>query len=138
MVPICPISGPTSIALNDTVDHFSAYNTASSSSSHPLTSYKAHHLPHDPEQHALDHEIKKAIKAIRNEDSQVLQQHKDGLDDLDIDVNGIFDDQDDEDNNMMPSMDPNEDDPDPFLPEEGFNSTRNRDLTDTPPHLITI
>ncbi|KAG1743168.1 uncharacterized protein EDB91DRAFT_230405 [Suillus paluster] len=125
-------------ALHDAVDHFSAYNAASSSSSRPLTSYEAHHLPHDPEQRALDREIEKAIEAIQNEDSQVLQQHEDGLDDLDINVNGIFDDQDDEDNNVMPSTDPNEDDPDPFLPEEGFNSTRDRDLTDTPPHLIMI
>ncbi|KAG1748493.1 uncharacterized protein EDB91DRAFT_1245193 [Suillus paluster] len=124
-------------ALHDAVDHFSAYNAASSSSSRPLTSYEAHHLPHDPEQRALDREIEKAVEAIRNEDSQVLQ-HEDGLDDLDIDVNGIFDDQDNQDNNVMSSTDPNEDDPDPFLPEEGFNSTRDRDLTDTPPHLITI
>lgn len=36
-------------ALCDAVNHFGIYNEATSSGSHPLTSYKAHHLPDDLE-----------------------------------------------------------------------------------------
>ncbi|KAG2103693.1 uncharacterized protein F5147DRAFT_274411 [Suillus discolor] len=106
-------------ALLDAVDHFGAYNAATSSGSRPLTSYEAHHLPPDPEQHALNRQIEDAFEAVQNEGGN---EH--GFDDLDIDVDGTFDDQNEDDDNLVITpMNPDEDDPDPFMPEDGFNMT---------------
>ncbi|KAG1899514.1 uncharacterized protein F5891DRAFT_924134, partial [Suillus fuscotomentosus] len=121
-------------ALLDSVDHFGAYNAATSLGSHPLTSYEAHHLPHDPEQHTLNWQIEGAFEAVQNEGGN---EH--GFDDLDIDVDGTFDHQNEDNNNLVITpMNLDEDDPNPFMPEDGFNSTHDRDLTDVTPHLITI
>lgn len=125
-------------ALLDAVDHFSTYNAATTSGSRPLTSHEAHRLTPDPDQHAFNRQIEKALEAIQNEDGQVLE-HEHDFEHLDIDVDGPFDDQnEDEDDFIIVPMDPDEDDPDPFMPEDGFNLTPDRDLTDLPPHLITI
>ncbi|KAG1838222.1 hypothetical protein F4604DRAFT_1941651 [Suillus subluteus] len=126
-------------ALHDAVDHFSAYNTATSSGSRSLTSYEAHHLPPDSEQHALDRQIEKAVDELQREENQLLQEAEDNLDHLDIDVDARFDDPDkEEDMETAATNDIDEDDPDPFIPDEGFSATNDRNLTDVPPHLLTI
>ncbi|KAG1796123.1 hypothetical protein EV424DRAFT_1353275 [Suillus variegatus] len=106
-------------ALLDAVDHFGAYNAATSSGS---------------QQHALNQQIEDAFEVVRNEGGN---EH--GFDDLDVDVDGTFDDQNEDDDNLVITpMNPDEDDPDPFMLEDGFNSTHDRDLTAVAPHLITI
>ncbi|KAG1886831.1 uncharacterized protein F5891DRAFT_922731, partial [Suillus fuscotomentosus] len=43
-----------------------------------------------------------------------------------------------EDMETATTNDINEDDPDPFIPDEGFSATNDRNLADVPPHLLTI
>ncbi|KAG1807703.1 hypothetical protein EV424DRAFT_1350599 [Suillus variegatus] len=101
--------------LHDAVDHFSAYNTATSLGSRPLTSYNAHHLSPDPERRALDRQIEKAIEELQCEENQLLQEAEDNLDHLDIDVDAHFDDPDkEEDMETATTNDIDEDDPDPL------------------------
>ncbi|KAG1789811.1 uncharacterized protein HD556DRAFT_1311011 [Suillus plorans] len=126
-------------ALHNAVDHFSAYNAATSSGSWPFTSYEAHHLPPDPEQHALDQQIEKAVEELHREENQLLQEAEDNLDHLNIDVDAHFDDPDEEeDMETATTNDIDEDDPDPFISNEGFSTTNDQNLADVPPHLLNI
>ncbi|KAG1774333.1 hypothetical protein EV702DRAFT_1047888 [Suillus placidus] len=75
------------------------------------------------------------------EENQLLQEAEDNLDHLDIDVDARFDDPDEEEDMetlAAATNDIDEDDPDPFIPDEGFSATNDWNLADVPPHLLTI
>ncbi|KAG1747039.1 uncharacterized protein EDB91DRAFT_1079678 [Suillus paluster] len=106
-------------ALLTAVDHFDGYNTATAAGGQPLTAHEAHCLPINPKWCGSS-----------------------GRDDLDvnIDVDAIFDDQDDDEDHSITTLNtgPDEDEPNPFIVEEVLDLKDNRDLTDIPPHLLTI
>ncbi|KAG2059487.1 hypothetical protein BDR06DRAFT_967985 [Suillus hirtellus] len=92
---------------------------------------------HSPE--ALHDAIEKAVEELQCEENQLLQEAEDNLDHLDIDIDACFDDPDkEEDMETATTNDIDEDDPDPFIPDEGFSATNDWNLTDVPPHLLTI
>ncbi|KAG2029354.1 hypothetical protein BDR03DRAFT_1018499 [Suillus americanus] len=125
--------------LHNAVDHFSAYNTATSSGSRPLTSYKAYHLPPDSEQCALDRQIEKAVEELQCKENQLMQEAEDNLDHLNINVDAHFHDPDEEeDMEMAATNDIDEDDPDPFIPDEGFSATNDRNLLHLQFHLPRV
>lgn len=126
-------------ALLAAVDHFDAYNAATAAGGRPLTTHEAYCLPIDPEQRALDRQLAKVFDEVQEEELQQVDQ-VDGDDlDVDIDVDAIFDNQDDDEDHVITALNiGHEDEPDPFIVEEVRHSRDDRDLTDIPPHLLTI
>ncbi|KIK79293.1 hypothetical protein PAXRUDRAFT_161651, partial [Paxillus rubicundulus Ve08.2h10] len=124
-------------ALMNAVDHFTEYNAATSAGARPLTAYQAHQLPPDPKRRALERQLEHLMDDVRRE---LEADNADGdplnSDDVDLDVDGDFpDDADDEVNPC--NLGDNEDTPDPFLCEDTL-TTQDRDLSEQPPHLIVI
>ncbi|KAG1727359.1 uncharacterized protein EDB91DRAFT_1021157, partial [Suillus paluster] len=126
-------------ALFAAVDHFGAYNRATAAGSRPLTPHAAHHLPPDAEQRRFERDLVNAIEEMQHQEESVLEDNDDELDHIDININAQFDYPDDDIDNEITAPDvADEDDPDPFMPDEGFASTDNSNLTEVPLHLITI
>ncbi|KIJ15282.1 hypothetical protein PAXINDRAFT_11821 [Paxillus involutus ATCC 200175] len=124
-------------ALLDAVDHFSAYNTATSAGARLLTPYHAHRLPPDPEGRALQHQLEKimdkAHKSQYNGDQPL--EDNDPPEDLDVDVDL---DEVPNDEPILPlTFKPSEDNPDPFHCDETLRE-QDQDLSDFPPHVIAI
>ncbi|KAG1844856.1 hypothetical protein DFJ58DRAFT_843947 [Suillus subalutaceus] len=93
---------------------------------------------HSPKALHIDR-LKRLLRSYSAEENQLMQEAEDNLDHLNIDVDARFDDPDEEeDMETAATNDIDEDDPDPFIPDEGFSATNYRNLVYVPPHLLTI
>ncbi|KAL4064799.1 hypothetical protein V8B97DRAFT_1919935 [Scleroderma yunnanense] len=60
--------------LLSAVDYFQEYNTRTSIGGQPLTPFVAHHLPLDPEQHALKHQLQWIVEEVHAQESSALDE----------------------------------------------------------------
>jgi hypothetical protein len=130
-------------AMLDAVDHFEDYNARTAAGARPLTSHLAHNLPHDPEMHAMQCEFERAFKQMQEEENGA-DVRGDGADvrgdedeDAEIDVDAGAE-CDDEDTEILITVEPEEDTPDPFIAEEGTTADPYTNHQGVPPHLLTI
>ncbi|KAG1727962.1 uncharacterized protein EDB91DRAFT_1086263 [Suillus paluster] len=121
-------------AMLDAVNHFEDYNTRTAADSHPLTSHLAHNLPNDPELRAMQCEFEHAYKQLQEEE-KCADTHADEDEDADIDVDACSE-HDDEDTEVLIIVEPEEDTPDPFMPEEGTTADDYVNHQGVPPHLL--
>jgi hypothetical protein len=143
---VTPNLGPnfnTPEALLQNVEHFEMYNRATAAGARPLTPYLAYNLPADPEQRRFERELENAIDKMRQDqthqqgqdDDNANPEEPEGDGDVDIDFNNPEDEEDDG-NLIIIQLD--EDNPDPFVVEDGFVSMDDTDLASIPPHLLSI
>ncbi|KIN93403.1 hypothetical protein M404DRAFT_171305 [Pisolithus tinctorius Marx 270] len=109
-------------ALLSAVDYFQEYNMRMSTTSRPLTSFAAYHLPSDPEQRALECQLDQVLDEQNSvyDDGQLEVPH-------DVGFTWSYPDEDDES-----QTDPT-DDPDPFFIDEEV-----ADLAELPDHVMVI
>ncbi|KAG2052107.1 hypothetical protein BDR06DRAFT_1009810 [Suillus hirtellus] len=130
-------------AMLDTVNHFKDYNAHTAADVCSLTSYLAHNLPHDPELHGMQCKFEHTFKQMQEEENYT-NTHSDGADvhsnededaKIDVDAGAKCDNEDTE---VLVTVEPEEDTPDPFMPEEGTTVDLYTNYQDVPPHLLTI
>ncbi|KAG1814039.1 uncharacterized protein BJ212DRAFT_1300893 [Suillus subaureus] len=141
---VMPNLGPnfnTPEALLQNVPHFEMYNRATAVGACPLTPYITHNLPPDLERRRFEQELEDAIDEIwqeqshQQDDDTANPEEPEGDGDVDMDFNNPEDEEDDR--NPIITQ-PDEDNLDPFVVEDGFVSMDDTDLASIPPHLLSI
>ncbi|KAL4078138.1 hypothetical protein V8B97DRAFT_2073137 [Scleroderma yunnanense] len=143
---VLPNLGPNFHSLEvllSAVDYFQEYNTRTSVGGQPLTPFIAHHLPLDPEQHALKHQLQQIMEEVHAQESSALDEgpppdqgdlcYTDGFW-YHSDANNIPHETELQDDSPQ-SRD--KDNPDPFFIDEEVQSD-NLDLADITPHITVI
>ncbi|KIN99860.1 hypothetical protein M404DRAFT_154084 [Pisolithus tinctorius Marx 270] len=130
-------------ALLDAVDYYSTYNAVTVAGAQPLTLYHAHHLPPDPEGHALRRATDKALEEIQRVQQELADDPvwdpnasadvDDEIPDVDFDV---------EENADFPDaanpQEQSEDNPDPFQVNDDSSRAHFTDLSTQPSYLVVI
>ncbi|KIJ13694.1 hypothetical protein PAXINDRAFT_13450 [Paxillus involutus ATCC 200175] len=125
-------------ALIAAVDHYTAYNAATSAGAHPLTAHQAHHLPITPEERAIQQQLERLADEIQhNQSGDFDDDFQAGLDEDEIDIEAHEDGDVNDLTTTVEGLIEDEDDPDPFMLEENFHS-EDRDLSEVPAHNLTI